>query len=532
MREINDRCPFQDECERRQCEFKFHERDCSYYQGNARPGVEIEDQQQAMEAEWEARMSTPSVLDGGRPAELEASALEPVIVQGDAGSLVMLPVDKLFPHPDNPRKDLGDLTELADSIKANGVLQNLTVVPNMVLGEISNEYWQRGYRVVIGHRRLAAAKLAGLKELPCVITQMTDREQLSTMLMENMQRSDLTVYEQAQGFQMMLDMGDTVEQIAEKSGFSTTTVRRRVKLLELDKEKFKKSEERGATLFDYVELDKIKDIDRKNAVLEFIGTENFKYKLRQAIDAEKAAEKLDEIETAVSAFATKVETEEGYRYANSWGTYSKVEDIKAPDDASTVQYFYIRTNYNRIRLMTRYEGKDPTEDLAAKEREAKLEARRSGLAEATRRAYELHTAFAASVPGPIIKKHLADIVAAWVCAEYFDNTGWIGKDEIEAMLGVEPAADCENGEDADMTPQMMLDATVGSPERVLWRMIYLWLNDGESNGYYTRWPAEHAKNEGLDAIYALLEKLGYEMSDDEKALQNGTHELFSEVVGE
>ena len=338
MREINDRCPFQDECERRQCEFKFHERDCSYYQGNARPGVEIEDQQQAMEAEWEARMSTPSVLDGGRPAELEASALEPVIVQGDAGSLVMLPVDKLFPHPDNPRKDLGDLTELADSIKANGVLQNLTVVPNMVLGEISNEYWQRGYRVVIGHRRLAAAKLAGLKELPCVITQMTDREQLSTMLMENMQRSDLTVYEQAQGFQMMLDMGDTVEQIAEKSGFSTTTVRRRVKLLELDKEKFKKSEERGATLFDYVELDKIKDIDRKNAVLEFIGTENFKYKLRQAIDAEKAAEKLDEIETAVSAFATKVETEEGYRYANSWGTYSKVEDIKAPDDASTVQY--------------------------------------------------------------------------------------------------------------------------------------------------------------------------------------------------
>ena len=51
------------------------------------------------------------------------------------------------------------------------------------------------------------------------MVEMSEREQLSTMLTENMQRSDLTVYEQAQGFQMMLDMGDTVEDIAEKSGF-------------------------------------------------------------------------------------------------------------------------------------------------------------------------------------------------------------------------------------------------------------------------------------------------------------------------
>lgn len=122
------------------------------------------------------------------------------------GGLAYIPVSKLYPHPDNPRKDLGDLTELAESIKANGVLQNLTVVPNMVVGEISGDVWQRGYKVIIGHRRLAAAKLAGLKELPCVVVEMTEREQMSTMLTENMQRSDLTVYEQAQGFQMMLDM--------------------------------------------------------------------------------------------------------------------------------------------------------------------------------------------------------------------------------------------------------------------------------------------------------------------------------------
>ena len=73
-------------------------------------------------------------------------------------------------------------------------------MPRTVAGVITGETWQDGYTVVIGHRRLAAAKLAGLRELPCVITEMTLQEQLRTMLMENMQRTDLTVYEQAQAF--------------------------------------------------------------------------------------------------------------------------------------------------------------------------------------------------------------------------------------------------------------------------------------------------------------------------------------------
>ena len=127
-----------------------------------------------------------------------------------------IPVSKLWKHPDNPRKDLGDVTELAESIKVNGVLQNLTVVP--LIGEITKKWDGESYRVIIGHRRLAAAKLAGLEELPCVVVEMSEREQLSTMLTENMQRSDLTVYEQAQGFQMMLNMGDSVAEILEEIG--------------------------------------------------------------------------------------------------------------------------------------------------------------------------------------------------------------------------------------------------------------------------------------------------------------------------
>ena len=245
-----------------------------------------------------------------------------------------IPVSKLWRHPDNPRKDLGDVTELAESIKVNGVLQNLTVVP--LIGEITKKWDGESYRVIIGHRRLAAAKLAGLEELPCVVVEMSEREQLSTMLTENMQRSDLTVYEQAQGFQMMLDMGDTVEDIAEKSGFSATTVRRRVKLPELDKDKFKKSEERGVSLFEYMELDKLKSPERKNEMLDFIGTDNFKYKLKQAIDAEAADERRASWVERLSSFATQVTDRTGYKFARSFYVNSEV-NVERPEDADTVE---------------------------------------------------------------------------------------------------------------------------------------------------------------------------------------------------
>lgn len=147
-------------------------------------------------------------------------------------NVTMIPVARLHPHPDNPRKDLGDITELTASIKANGVLQNLTVVPranpDVNYEELCRQYYADpteenrtklnqfrntdGYTVIIGHRRLAAAKAAGLMELPCIVVEdMTLEEQISTMMTENMQRSDLTVYEEAEGFQMMMDFGNSVE---------------------------------------------------------------------------------------------------------------------------------------------------------------------------------------------------------------------------------------------------------------------------------------------------------------------------------
>ena len=90
--------------------------------------------------------------------------------------IMMIPIGDLAHHPENPRKDLGDLEELTASIKANGILQNLTVVPDIET---------KKYLVVIGNRRFEAAKAAGLVELPCVISDMDHKTQVATMLDRN-----------------------------------------------------------------------------------------------------------------------------------------------------------------------------------------------------------------------------------------------------------------------------------------------------------------------------------------------------------
>ena len=227
--------------------------------------------------------------------------------------ITYIPIRQLHPHPDNPRKELGDLSELAASIKENGVYQNLTVIPGHYLS--SREYISKcvdeggdaaaaaaawapkvmwvgdDYTIIIGHRRAAAAQQAGLYELPCAIVEMDEREQMQTMMVENMQRSDLTVYEQAQGFQMMMDFGQTVEQISDKSGFSQSTVRRRIKLLELNHDSFKKAEKRGATLSDFAQLDKIEDLEARNRVLETLGTQNFNRAMQDALEQQNGSTK-------------------------------------------------------------------------------------------------------------------------------------------------------------------------------------------------------------------------------------------------
>lgn len=167
-------------------------------------------------------------------------------------------INQIKPHPDNPRKDVGDVTELAKSIKINGIMQNLTVVPAA-----------DGYKALIGHRRLAAAKKAGLETVPCIILDgLSYQEQVAIMLEENMQREDLTIPEQAESFQLMLDLGATIDDLKETTGFSESTIRHRLNLAKLDKELLQEAvHDYQITLSDLIELEKIDDIEKRNEIL-------------------------------------------------------------------------------------------------------------------------------------------------------------------------------------------------------------------------------------------------------------------------
>lgn len=192
-------------------------------------------------------------------------------------------IEKLKIHPQNVRKSYTGIEELADSIKAKGVLQNLTVVK---APDDPESYW-----VVIGNRRLTAARAAGLKTLPCAVVEMSEKDQISTMLLENMQRNDLSVCEQAQGFQLMLDFGETESSISEKTGFSRTTVRHRLNIAKLDQEILADREENGEfqlSLTDLYELEKVKDIEERNKILAHASnSREIKWNVERAVREEK-----------------------------------------------------------------------------------------------------------------------------------------------------------------------------------------------------------------------------------------------------
>jgi ParB/RepB/Spo0J family partition protein len=138
----------------------------------------------------------------------------------------MLPLAALQPAEDNPRDDPGDVEGLSASIRALGVLHPLTVTPN---GDSS-------FTVVSGARRLAAATEAGLEEVPCLVRTLGDMERQELMLVENLQRSNLSPLEEARAFQKLLLLGHNQKSLAERLGKSPAHVCRRLRLLTLPPE--------------------------------------------------------------------------------------------------------------------------------------------------------------------------------------------------------------------------------------------------------------------------------------------------------
>jgi ParB family transcriptional regulator, chromosome partitioning protein len=126
----------------------------------------------------------------------------------------LVPVEDIDPNPDQPRQALGDLAELTASIREKGVLEPILVRP-------------RGsrFQIIAGERRYRAALEAGLGEIPCIVRDSSDGEMVELALIENLQRKDLSAFEEAEGLKVLAErFGYTHETIAEKIGKSRTSI--------------------------------------------------------------------------------------------------------------------------------------------------------------------------------------------------------------------------------------------------------------------------------------------------------------------
>ncbi len=157
----------------------------------------------------------------------------------DSGRVLFLPVDAIVPNPHQPRVvfDQAALEDLAGSIRALGVLQPLTVRRR-----------EDGWELIAGERRLRAAKLAGLREVPCLSVQ-TDSQSSSLMaLVENLQRRDLDFLEEAQALRRLIDTFHlSQEDAARRIGKSQSAVANKLRLLKLSPDALKTLREGGCS---------------------------------------------------------------------------------------------------------------------------------------------------------------------------------------------------------------------------------------------------------------------------------------------
>ena len=134
-------------------------------------------------------------------------------------------VDQIRPNPYQPRKDFDDkaLNELKVSIQQHGVFTPVLVKKSI-----------QGYDLIAGERRLRASKLAGLKEIPAIVVDFDDQEMMEIALLENIQREDLNVIEEAQAYQKLIEaLGCTQEQLAHRVGKSREYITNTLRLLRL-----------------------------------------------------------------------------------------------------------------------------------------------------------------------------------------------------------------------------------------------------------------------------------------------------------
>ena len=431
-------------------------------------------------------------------------------------------------HPNNVRKTYNDIEELAESIKAKGILQNLTVVPD--------PQEPGKYLTVIGNRRLTAARMAGLETVPCIVSDMDEKEQTSVMLLENIQRSDLTVYEQAQGFQMMLDLGETEDTIAEKTGFSKKTIRHRLNIAKLDSKTLMEKERQDGyqlSLTDLYELEKIKDVKTRDKILK--DSTDSRDLARRAINAQKEQKRQENMKLYV-AMMKKLGLKKAPKEADSEFYTDKWERMKDYSlDKEPPKTMKFEDNGEPIFYLERYgtsyvirkKKKEKKELTPAQEAERQNKRNKKQIKAILKEAANTRKAFIEGILSGRIKKVTNE---EKVVAELFEQMmSWetfTGHNTLkEFFLG----GKCYNAQKEDIEAAekrmeglsvlhkllCMVSAMAADTELVDWNYAY-----------------SAGKGEKVKAFYKVLELYGFQFpNDEEKSVIEGTSDLYAKKEG-
>lgn len=443
----------------------------------------------------------------------------------DDSLLTTLHVSDIKPHPDNPRKDLGDLEELEESIKKNGIMQNLTVVP-------VDEDNPDKYICLIGHRRLAAAKAAGLYQVPArIVFGLSHKDQVGIMLEENMQRNDLTIVEQAQGFQMMLDLGETEESIAEKTGFSRTTVHHRLQLAKLDQKELKRRQDDEGfqlSLKDLYALEKVKDINKRNEILK--GAFSSNEIRRQAENAERDEKR----ELTAAAILKQIpeakpipKSETNWKWSGKWDVIIEIDlnnpqkEIALDLEDGEVPRYAITYGSLYIVVPKRKSAKETEID----EKEKELKRRKKAFKELCQKYDEDRKLFADGIADGSYKADAPDEEIQRKCWEYiFEHYVGVDKSGLWEYLKGYSWWDLKTEEAKQEAREELLDL---GPTVLMVTAVLRNAGDGSAMFGWRGNFENGGRTDEQKRAYEILGLYGYQMSEEERQMLDGTHELYS-----
>ena len=161
-------------------------------------------------------------------ADIEPSSKEGSAIKAQMKSDTLLPIEKIYPNPDQPRRhfDKDDLSDLAASIRAKGIIQPLVVR--------SHPSKEGDFEIVAGERRWRASQIAQIHRIPVVVREFSNEDVLEIAIIENIQRADLNPIEEAAGYRQLMDkFGHTQDQMAQALGKSRPHIANFLRLLAL-----------------------------------------------------------------------------------------------------------------------------------------------------------------------------------------------------------------------------------------------------------------------------------------------------------